>query len=183
MLLGIMGLSCVGKSSLINEVEKRYPIQKVKQYTTRNRRKDIVDNDYIFVSEEQYDELLKANKIISSREFLIKGKQHRYGIPCEVQWNDNYIMAIDVEGYLEISNKVPNMELIKIDSMEEVRWQRYTKRGSTDRGEFNRRDKEDMERLAKIEDRISYYIENNTTIDAAIEEIEAICIELKIIKK
>lgn len=40
-----------------------------------------------------------------------------------------------------------------------------------------------MERLAKIEDRISYYIENNTTIDAAIEEIEAICIELKIIKK
>ena len=76
-------------------------------------------------------------------------------------------MAIDVGGYLEISNKVPNMELIKIDSMEEVRWQRYTKRGSTDRGEFNRRDKEDMERLVKIEDRISYYIENNTTIDAA----------------
>ncbi len=43
-------------------------------------------------------------------------------------------MAIDVGGYLEISNKITNMELIKIDSMEEVRWQRYTKRGSTDRG-------------------------------------------------
>lgn len=183
MLLGIIGLSCVGKSSLIDDVEKRYLIQKVKQYTTRNRRKDIVDNDYIFVSEEQYDELINTNRIISSRVFVIKDKKYRYGIPCEVQDNHNYIMAIDAEGYLEISNKVPNMKLIKIGSMEEVRWQRYTKRGSVDREEFNRRDKEDMERLAKIEDKISYYIENNTTIAAAIEELEAICIELGIIKK
>ena len=117
-----------------DEVEKRYPIEKVKQYTTRNRKKDIVGNDYIFVSEEQYDELINANRIISSRVFVIKDKQDRYGIPCEVQQNHNYIMAIDVGGYLEISNKITNMELIKIDSMEEVRWQRYTKRGSTDRG-------------------------------------------------
>lgn len=81
----IMGPSGVGKTTLVNELAKRYGYRVVESYTTRPRRTPD-ETGHTFVSDNEFD---KLEKLVAYTEFA----GHRYGVPqAMIEENDLYVI-------------------------------------------------------------------------------------------
>lgn len=170
MIYCIVGLSCVGKSTIVDRVNELYKIRKVKQYTTRQKRNTDKDEDYTFLSDSEYLNLEKENKILSTREFNISGNLYKYGIPNYEFDNIDYIMAMDSKGYLDLRDKVNNVIGIIVKSDHDTLVERYKKRGGKDIEDFINRMKRDREEINKVKHDIKYILDNKN-INECIAEI------------
>ncbi|MCY6369955.1 hypothetical protein [Clostridium ganghwense] len=169
MIFCIIGLSCVGKSTVVDMIKEMYGIRGIKQYTTRSEREGKEEKDYIFVSEEEYNELEKKNRILATRKFEIECREYKYGIPNDISNKETYIMPIDPEGYLKLKNNIDNLVviLLTVDTMKLI--ERYKKRGGKNLEEFKIRMQKDQKEINKIKDEIGYFIENNDISNSVIE--------------
>lgn len=87
----IMGPSGVGKTTLVNELSKKYGYSVVQSYTTRERRTPN-ETGHTFISEKEFDRL---ESLVAYTEFAGK----RYGVTQDmVDNNDLYV--IDPAGVL-----------------------------------------------------------------------------------
>lgn len=132
-LLVVSGPSGVGKSTITNKLrtDERFWISV--SVTTRRIRTGEVDGvDYHFVSDEKFEEMIKANEFLEFAEFA----GAKYGTPKKavesaLQSGKNVILEIELNGARQVrrSSKEAIMIFIKPPSWEELTT-RLTNRGT-----------------------------------------------------
>jgi guanylate kinase len=125
-LLVISGPSGVGKGTVVKNLLSRYENFTVSvSATTRAPREGEVDGqDYFFLSDEQFEEMVKKGQMLEHA--IVHGK-HRYGTPKgpvleALQLGKSVILEIDVQGALQVRESYPEAKLIFISapSIEEL---------------------------------------------------------------
>ncbi|MCS7285955.1 MAG: guanylate kinase [Anaerolineae bacterium] len=115
LLVIISGPSGAGKDSVIRRMrELGFPFHFVVTMTTRPPRPDEVNGkDYFFVSEEEFESLLRRNGFLENA--LVYG--YRYGVPKEqvkkaLESGKDVIMRVDVQGARTLRRLIPDAVFI-----------------------------------------------------------------------
>lgn len=179
-LLVLSGPSGTGKNTLMDQVIPRIPNLKYSvSATTRSPRPGEVEGeDYFFVSDQEFDEMIANNQFLEWAEFV----GNRYGTPLsfvEEQIKSGYtvIMDVDIQGALQIREKMPEAVLVFLlpPTWEDLRV-RLKKRGQDPLEEINRRLERSYEELRYIVD-YDYFIINDNLAKATERLITIITAE------
>lgn len=176
----ISGPSGVGKSTIRNEVLKKYTnLWYSISMTTRERRDGEVDGkDYFFVSEKEFIHNIKQDNFF---EYIEVYQGIYYGTPKDkvlekLHAGMNVILEIDVDGAFLIKEQIKNAVMIFISPLSiEVLKERLVCRNTDD-------EKVIQERLKKAEYELSQkdkydYVIINDDLDKAIDELSKIISE------
>lgn len=106
-LVLLIGPSGVGKSVILQSLRDRHPeVHFPRSATTRDRREGEGDDLYHFVSDADFDQLLKEGKVL---EYAVVHGQKRYGTLVDeiipyIDRGDIVIREVDVQGFDSIAN-------------------------------------------------------------------------------
>lgn len=96
----LMGPSASGKTSIGRILEKKYNIEKVVTYTTRDKRYQEADGiDYHFINKDEFLRLSNSKFFFETTLY----NNNYYGTSFESLKNDSY-MILDINGYLKYKN-------------------------------------------------------------------------------
>jgi len=133
-LFVVAGPSGVGKGTIIRQLIGRWPFYLSVSATTRAPRPGEVDGvDYLFLSDEQFDQWVEEDRFLEWAEFAGR----RYGSPRQpvdeqrAAGND-VILEIEVQGAMQIKQRVDDAVFVFIEppSMDELEG-RLARRGDT----------------------------------------------------
>jgi len=140
----ISGPSGVGKGTICEEVIKRLgdDVQLSISVTTRPQTaQDIEGEDYYFVSREEFERLIKDNKLLEYAEVF----GNFYGTPRDkvdqlLKQGKTVILEIDVQGGRKVKKIYPDAEMIfVIPPSKEQLFERISSRGRDDKRALERR--------------------------------------------
>lgn len=174
----VSGPSGVGKGTIRQELLGRYGDldYSVSATTRKPRPGEVHGKDYFFVSQEEFQELLRNDALLE----WAKVYDHFYGTPEQYVENllaagKDCILEIDVQGALQVKRKKPESILIFIapPSKEEL-VRRITCRGTESRDEIEKR-------MKKVEGETQHLCEYNYRVvnedlETAVESIRSIII-------
>jgi guanylate kinase len=116
-LIVVSGPSGVGKSTITNHLKNHPRFWVSISATTRARRAGEVDNkDYMFVSDEQFDRMVKNKEFLEWAEFT----GAKYGTPAEpvskaLAKGLNVILEIELNGARQVRKNAPRAILVFIE--------------------------------------------------------------------
>jgi guanylate kinase len=132
-LVVITGPSGVGKSTIVDEVLKRTAAQYSVSVTTRRKRPGEVDGrDYRFVDRPAFERMIADGKLLEWAEVF----GDLYGTPAEpvrrgLARGKAVILAIDVQGGIQVHEKMPEAAFVLIvPPTEDELARRLRRRGS-----------------------------------------------------
>jgi guanylate kinase len=178
MLVVLSGPSGVGKDTLLNCLKFRgYDFAFVVTMTTRPRRVNEADGvDYYFVSQEEFERLIRANGFLEHS--LVYG-DHK-GIPksqvrAAFETGKDVIMRIDVQGAAKIRKLVPNVVTVFIaPESEDELIMRLRERNTEDGEKLQRRIATAREEMRR-RDEFDYVVVNRGGCqDEAVDQIVSI---------
>lgn len=176
----LAGKTLSGKTTLLNYlIDHCYKtdhnrVQKVVTITTRPKRPGEIDGqDYFFITNNQFDQLVKENKIIAPREYHVAtGEVWKYGI--EKGFENEYqipVVVTDIQGIKDLKKEFGARNVIvfykEISTLLQLR--RLSKRNENSIEEQIRRviaDEEDFKYIWEWSDYILDDEESNMTDDA-----------------
>lgn len=167
------GCSGVGKGTILEKIKERDPNVWVSvSNTTRGKREGEIDGvHYVFVTKEQFENLIKENGFLEYAKYC----DNYYGTPkkpVEDMLADGrtVILEIEVKGGLQIMEKYPDVVSIFIlpPSLDELE-KRLRNRGTEDEETIQKRLSEAKHELG-FKDRYSYNVVNDN-LDEAVDEI------------
>lgn len=172
----ISGPSGVGKDTIANVLIKKLKIKKLPTYTTRELRKgEKMGKEYYFVSKKKFKELVKKGAILEYNFY----NQDYYGTSKKdleevLKAGKNALLAIDVNGGLNIKKLYPDCHLIFLKSKLSDIKSRLIKRKTNTKKEVEQRLK-----IAKKEMGYEKYYDYSIVNleghpEKAIEEVEKI---------
>ncbi len=178
MLVVLSGPSGVGKDTLLNCLKNRgYDFAFVVTMTTRPRRANEVDEvDYIFVSKDEFDDLIDADEFLEHS--LVYG-DHK-GIPKSqvrraFSTRKDVIMRIDVQGAAKIRAIVPNVVTIFISPESEAELEmRLRERNTEDEEKLQRRLAMAREEMVRRNEFDYLVINRGGCQDKAVDQIVSI---------
>lgn len=159
-LIIISGPSGVGKGTVVKMLsqDSRLNLYWGKTATTRPKRK--VDfSHHIFISKSQFKKMLKKNKIV---EYNIYNRNYYGSLRSEIEkinFSQNVILEIDINGALNIKKQYLKATLIFIDSDIKTVEKRLRDRGQEDEKTIQKRLKI-AKREIKMKNKYDYVIEN-----------------------
>ena len=131
----ISGFSGAGKGTLVKRLLELYPDEYVLSISKTTRRPREGERDgihYFFVTREQFEKDIEAERFIEHAEF----NGNYYGTPLEwvrdrLEAGQNVILEIEVQGALQVKDRFPDAVLVFVTppSMEEL-VRRLLKRGT-----------------------------------------------------
>ena len=93
-MLVISGASASGKTEVAHIISKKYGLTRVITVTTREKRVGEVDGvDYFFVTKEEFQKLIKENKLVEYAEY----NGNFYGSRRD-QIADDHILVVEANG-------------------------------------------------------------------------------------
>ncbi len=176
MLLVISGPSGAGKGTLVQRLLDRDPSFAFSvSVTTRERRKnEIEDVHYHFISEAEYDKLLKEDAFLEHAS--VHG--HRYGtlkqeVYDRIDRGENVLLDIDPQGAVSVMEREPDCVSVFIlpPSFAELRIRLHT-RNTEQQEEIERRLHNARGEIAQM-NRYRYLIVNDN-LDLAFEQLLAV---------
>lgn len=168
-MLVISGASASGKTEVAHIIEKKYGLTRVITVTTREKRVGEVDGvDYFFVSKEQFEELIKQDKLV---EYAVYNGNY-YGSRKD-QIADDHILVVEANGlkaYIALNN--PSIVTFALTANAKIREERMKCRGDK-MCDIEKRLKSDRTVFSKTNLKgVNYFIENNTaTLDELADDI------------
>lgn len=165
-LILIVGESGTGKDTIIQEICKRYGYKQILSYTTRPKRYPS-ENTHIFVSEEEFWELMQSEKFIGYTKF----DKYEYGATLQQGLSCDFYV-VDMAGVRFLKHKCNELEAITvyIHIDEETRKERMRQRGDTEQM-INDRIKNDRIMFQGLE--YDYKVVNND-LEQAINDVYTI---------
>lgn len=165
----VVGRSCAGKSSIVNEVCKRLGLKQVKSYTTRPRRpgeKDTI-SDHYFISDDEF--VLYKEDTIAYTE--INGAKY-FATRSELEASDIYV--IDPNGIEDLKRRCGDefqFVVIYIRVPKSISKKRADQRGDKD---YNERSEKEAPQFDEFEKKMAwdYHILNNGTFESAVNTME-----------
>ena len=178
LLIIISGPSGAGKDSVIRRMkELGVPFHFVVTMTTRPPRPGEEDGkDYIFVSEETFEKVLREGGLLENA--IVYG--HRYGVPKEqvkkaLESGKDVVMRIDVQGARTLRQLVPEAVFIfLIPSSEEELVRRLKARSTEDEEALELRLAIAREEMKSLEEFDYVVINADGRLDEAVQKIMAI---------
>ena len=177
-LIVITGPSGVGKSSIVSEVRRRCDAVFSVSATTRKPRPGEQDKEhYYFIDANTFKSMVDAGEMLESAEVF----GECYGTPVRpvreaVDGGKNIILEIDVQGAMQVAEKVPDATFILIEppSMDALE-SRLKRRGSeTPQQREKRLGEAESELRMAGESGIYQHKVINDDLDAAIEQVVAV---------
>ena len=114
----IAGPTAVGKGTVVRYILEHHPDVKLSvSATTRESRPGEVDGvHYHFVSNEEFDEMIRNDELL---EYAVVHKKHKYGTPRKpveeaIANNQQIILEIDLQGARLVRKAMPEANLIFI---------------------------------------------------------------------
>jgi guanylate kinase len=138
LLIIISGPSGVGKDAVLQRMkERRLPLHFVVTATTRRARPTEINGvDYIFVTKDEFAEMIEAGKLL---EYAVVYEDYK-GIPKEqveapLQKGMDVIMRIDVQGSASMRDLYPDALLIFLTTIDETELEKRLKERKTETDE------------------------------------------------
>ena len=178
LLIVLSGPSGVGKDAVLHHLKKSRPLFKfVTTMTTRPRRHNEKDNvDYHFISQDEFEKLLKNNELLESANVY----GNWYGVPKEpirqaLKQGNDVIVKVDVQGAATIKKLAPQAVFIflmppSIDELAVRLKQRYTESAESLALRLQACDNE----LKQIPHFDYIVINHRNQVESAVNEIKAI---------
>ncbi len=178
LLIVISGPSGAGKDSVIQRMkELGFPFHFVVTMTTRPPRPgEVSGKDYIFVSEEEFEDLLRRDGFIENA--VVYG--YRYGVPKEqvkkaLESGKDVIMRVDVQGARTIRRLIPEAVLIfLVPSSEEELVRRLEARHTEDEKALKLRLEKAREEMKSLSEFDYVVVNADGYLDEAVRKITAI---------
>ena len=151
-LFCILGQSASGKSTIVDlllkEIDKQnLNIKQIQSSTTRKPREgELQDVDYHFTDLHTFDTLYKQGKIVEYATYKVNNETWLYFTTKEqmkVLEKSNSIKIVNPVGLAQLKPYKKQIVTIYIDCPDDIREQRYKKRGSTTHKWENRKAKDD----------------------------------------
>ena len=170
-MIVLIGESGPGKTTILNELEK-IGYNKMLDYTTRPKReKEEQNNEYVFVTKEEFERLWSQGKLLQRAEY----NGEFYGISAEnVSESSCCIQIVDSipdmrEGLKRLGKDLVKMKVFYIHVPAEERTKRMLKRGDSIEAiqERLRMDKEKFKEVEKVAD----VVIENVDLQKAVNDI------------
>lgn len=155
----IVGCSGSGKTSITEQLEKRYGLKSIQSYTTRPKRYDD-ETGHTFVSNEEFDKLAD---MVGYTEFA----GNRYCATAE-QVENNNLYVIDPKGvdfFMKAYNGSKTPKVIFINSDLTTRYERMKSRAEENGSTYMEAVKSSLERITNDVAEFYDYIHSQTQID------------------
>ncbi len=165
-----------GKTTLIRALEKRFPkLRHSISYTTRRVRDDGADvNDYHFISEQEFDALVRENEFLEWATV----HSHKYGTrrrDLDKLLREGYdvILDIDVQGAAQLRSVFPQgIYIFIMPPSYRVLEERLTSRGSESKSTLQQRLRNARDEMRAY---TAYdYVIINDVLDDAVERVRCI---------
>jgi guanylate kinase len=174
-LFVVSGPSGVGKNTVADRLFAQQRAVRAVTATTRPRKAQEADGeDYLFVSEDEFERWIAAGRLIEHTRYL----GYYYGTPLESVNQAGgsglpVVLTIDVDGGVQVKERWPEATLIFLEppSEQELR-RRLQSRMRDDSDSIERRLERAMEEY-EYADLYDYRVVNDD-LDRAVEEISAI---------
>lgn len=180
-MIYVIGKTCSGKDTIVNELIKKYGYKKLVSYTTRPMRaKEKQDIDYHFIKKEEFLDKIKDDFFMEYKKFDTTQGEWWYGSAKEDYLNSeqNTIKIIEPNGLQDILYKIKKNKLnitpicIYIYANNKTIKKRLMQRGD-DKKEAERRltqDNKDFSKIQCIANRI-FYNNGDKSLDDVVDEI------------
>jgi len=168
----VSGPSGSGKGTVLAQIKKRPDVFYSVSATTRGMRPGEIDGvDYHFISREQFLEMIDRGEFLEHAEYV----HNFYGTPIQpirdnLAAGRDVIVEIEVQGFLQIKEKLPEAETVFImpPSVEELE-RRLRGRGTETEEKIQGRLKTALEEM-KYADRYDHIVVNDE-LDKAVSEL------------
>ena len=168
----VSGPSGSGKGTVLAQIKKRPDVFYSVSATTRGMRPGEIDGvDYHFISREQFLEMIERGEFLEHAEYV----HNFYGTPIQpirdnLAAGRDVIVEIEVQGFLQIKEKLPEAETVFImpPSVEELE-RRLRGRGTETEEKIQGRLKTALEEM-KYADRYDHIVVNDE-LDKAVGEL------------
>ena len=169
-----------GKSLVINELIKKHSFKNIKYFTTRPKRSEF-DNDYHFVSDEKFYEMLKSGKFIEFRKYFVNVKTPegkirkglwKYATPKTLKVDNTLqVMQLPIDAGLEVYKYLNEQAvLIYLDCDESIRRERALKRGDLEE-EVDRRILSDRKFVKMSEQNCHRIVPSDRKLKEVVQDI------------
>ena len=179
-VLIIVSGTASGKSTVIRELVKKHKFKEVKYFTTKPKRNEL-DNDYHFVSDEKFYDMLESGKFIEFRKYFVNVKTPE-GKTRKALWkyataktlkvdNTLQVMQLPIDAGLEVYKYLNEQAvLIYLDCDESIRKERALKRGDLE-AEIDRRLRDDRKFTKMSEQNCHSIVPSDRKLDEIIEDV------------
>lgn len=173
-MICILGKTCSGKTTIVDELLKNHGFSKIITYTTRPMRTGETNHkDYHFISNKEFMDKIREDFFAEWKTYTTKQGIWHYGVSLQdiINSSDKSIVIITPEGFRDLRERFNfNCFSIYINCSNNIIIDRLIKRGDNN-DEAARRlkaDNKDFKHVEKDVDRIVY---NNGDINETIKEI------------
>jgi guanylate kinase len=178
ILILISGMAS-GKSSVINELTKKHGFKEFKYFTTRTKRNEL-DDDYHFVSDERFYEMVEADKFVEHRKYFVnvntdegvKKALWKYGTAKTIKTDNTFqVMQMPIDGALSVYEYLNEQAiLIYLECDENIKRKRALKRGDLIE-EIERRISNDKKYIKQSEQNCHIIINTDRKLDEIVADV------------
>ena len=158
MIIVLVGKTASGKTAVANELCKYHGYNRIITYTTRPMREnEVQDVDYHFISDEQFNEMVKNNEFTEYKRYNTAHGAWSYGsvITFEQELsNDCYVIVLTPQGLRDLSKKMSRYIAFYLNVNLKSQLERLKKRGDEEQQIIKRliNDAKDFENVLDIVD-------------------------------
>ena len=158
MIIVLVGKTASGKTTVANELCKNHGYKRIITYATRPMREnEVQDVDYHFISDEQFNEMVKNNEFTEYKRYNTAHGVWSYGsvITSEQELSDDcYVIILTPQGLRDLSKKISQYIAFYLNVSFESQLERLKRRGDEEQQIIKRlkNDAKDFENVLDIVD-------------------------------
>lgn len=173
-MICILGKTCSGKTTIVDELVKNYGFKKITTYTTRPMREgEINHKDYHFINNKEFMDKIREDFFAEWKTYATKQGIWHYGVSLQdiINSDDKSIIIITPEGFRDLRERFNfNCFSLYIDCDENTLKDRLIGRGDNP-DEAARRLKADNVDFKHVEKDVDITISNNGHINNVVRNI------------
>lgn len=171
-ILVLIGRTCSGKDTVVNNLVKKYGFKKLTTYTSRPKRKGEKDGiTYHYISEDEFKQKINEGFFAEWKTYNTEFGIWYYGTALDdlEKADDKTVIILTPDGYRDVKDMLPsNSKAIYIYANNATIKKRLVERGDNEK-EAQRRLEHDIKDFKGVENEVDRIVYNN--YDTKIEDV------------